>query len=80
MTITVQLFATFREFLPPEAANGPWVVELAAEQTVRDLLALLRLPDDLPRLVLVNGKYAESHAPLHEGDGVAIFPPLIGGR
>jgi sulfur carrier protein ThiS len=56
-----------------------WEVDVAANETVRDLLATLRLPNDVPRLVLVNGKHAADHELLCEGDHVTICPPLIGG-
>ena len=79
MTVTVRLFATFREFLPQEAINAGWEIDMAADETVRGLLATLQLPNDLPRLVLVNGRYAADHEPLCDGDHVAICPPLIGG-
>jgi molybdopterin converting factor small subunit len=80
MTVTVRLFATFREYLPPDARHVGRVMHIAAGATVRDLLVLLQIPDDLPRIVLVNGRYAAEHEPLHEDDHVAVFPPLIGGR
>jgi molybdopterin converting factor small subunit len=80
MTVTVRLFATFREFLPREATSAAWVVAIAANETVQSLLATLQLPEDLPRIVLVNGKYAMDHDPLYEGDHIAVFPPLIGGQ
>lgn len=79
MTVTVRLFATFREFLPQEATNAAWAVDIAADGTVGGLLATLQLPDDVPRLILINGTYAADHEPLVEGDQVAICPPLFGG-
>jgi molybdopterin converting factor small subunit len=80
MTVTVRLFATFRAFLPQEAMCTACAVDMAADDTVRDLVAALRLPADLPRIILVNGKHAAEGDLLCEGDQVAIFPPLIGGR
>jgi molybdopterin converting factor small subunit len=48
--------------------------------TVRGLLKALCVPDDLPRIVLVNGQYASEDSLLNAGDIVSVFPPLIGGR
>ena len=79
MTVTVRLFATFREFLPQQALGTAWEIDVAADETVQGLLATLRLPNELPRLVLVNGKHAADYELLCEGDHVAICPPLIGG-
>jgi molybdopterin converting factor small subunit len=40
----------------------------------------LGVPDDLPKIVLVNGQYASENSLLTDGDIVSVFPPLIGGR
>jgi molybdopterin converting factor small subunit len=38
------------------------------------------VPDDLPKIVLVNGQHASENSLLTDGDIVSVFPPLIGGR
>lgn len=78
MTVTFQLFATYRELLPQKSANAAWAVDIVTAETVRGLRAIRR-PNDAPRLVLVNGKYAADHEPLAEGDQGAVCPPLMGG-
>jgi sulfur-carrier protein len=80
MTITVKLFATFRDFSPQEAVNATFEAEVGAPETVRGLLNVLSLPEDLPRIVLVNGRQATEDSSLSAGDTVSIFPPLIGGH
>jgi molybdopterin converting factor small subunit len=47
--------------------------------TVQALLQALRVPNDLPRIILVNGRHASEDSFLRAGDVVAVFPPLIGG-
>jgi molybdopterin converting factor small subunit len=80
MTITVRLFATFREFSPKEAGNARFEVEVDEHESVQGLLTMLSLPEDLPRIVLVNGRQATEDSSLSAGDMVSIFPPLIGGQ
>jgi molybdopterin converting factor small subunit len=78
--VTVRLFATFRDFLPQHAVRSALRVDMEAPETVQALLTGLCIPDDLPRIVLVNGKYASDDSLLTDGDVVSVFPPLIGGR
>jgi molybdopterin converting factor small subunit len=39
----------------------------------------LRVPEDLAKIVLVNGQHASEDSFLTDGDIVTVFPPLIGG-
>ncbi|MBI3326050.1 MAG: MoaD/ThiS family protein [Nitrospinae bacterium] len=79
MKITVKLFATFREYLPKDAINAAFGTELEEERTVQELIKTLNLPEEIPKIVLVNGRQTEEDLALHEGDTVSIFPPLAGG-
>jgi molybdopterin converting factor small subunit len=80
VNITVKLFATFRDFLPEPAAHCTLGMDVEAHATVRNILTKLGVPDDLARIVLINGHYAAEDCRLCRGDVVSIFPPLIGGR
>jgi molybdopterin converting factor subunit 1 len=81
MRITIKLFARLREI----AGAGKLERELADGATVGDLLAALRA--EFPRLAdvtartitSVNQEFAAPDRPLHDGDEVAIFPPVSGG-
>ena len=52
---------------------------MSAGATVVDLLRALGIPDEMPRIVLVNGHDAGDEQPLASGDVVSAFPPLAGG-
>ena len=54
-------------------------MEFPAGATVGDLVQMLAIPDDLPRITLVNGRNAELDQRLLSGDVVTLFPPLAGG-
>ena len=81
MTVQVLFFGILKEFFDGDRD----VVELPESSTVADLLALLqsRDTDDLPLwkhiAVAVNREYAQLHTPLHDGDEVALLPPVSGG-
>ncbi len=81
MRVTIKLFARLREI----AGAGRLERELADGASVGDLLAALRA--EFPRLAdvtartitSVNQEFAAPDRPLHDGDEVAIFPPVSGG-
>lgn len=80
MKVTVKLFATFRELHPTKTAGSPLHIEANEHESVHGLITILRLPEELPRIILVNGLFVAEDSILHEGDVVSIFPPLIGGK
>ena len=55
-------------------------IDVHEPDTVRALMQALGVPDDLPKIVLVNGHHASEDSLLTDGDVVSVFPPLIGGR
>ncbi len=76
--VEVRLFATLAAYLPEGRGNAA-TIELSDGATVGDLIRLLGIPDDIPRITLVNSRDAESERPLVSGDVVSLFPPLSGG-
>ncbi len=84
MNITLKLFATLTDYLPPES-RYPNVTQLELDEgaTVGMVVEQKALPPKWVHLVLVNGKYIEpekraSHV-LQAGDVLAIWPPIAGG-
>ncbi len=84
MKITLKLFASLTDYLPP-AAKYTNIVELdiAPEVTIMQLVEQYRLPEKQVHLVLVNGTYIapelRASRTLCEGDVLAIWPPIAGG-
>lgn len=74
MNITVKLFATLRDF-------GPDIQEMSvpAGSTIEEVVQLLKLPEDIPLLKIVNGVHTDPEEILTEGDVLALFPPVGGG-
>jgi molybdopterin converting factor subunit 1 len=81
MRVTIKLFARLREI----AGASRLERELADGASVGDLLAVLhaefpRLADVTARIITsVNQEFATPDRLLHDGDEVAIFPPVSGG-
>ena len=77
MLVKVELHAVLRELLP----GGKGDVDLAGGATVTELLDQLKVDPELRELVTVNGdQIHDLSSPLSEGDTVAVFPAVAGGR
>ncbi len=84
MKITLKLFASLTDYLPPEARYTNVIeIDISPETTIGQLVARYRLPEKQVHLVLVNGVYIapaqRSSRTLVEGDALAIWPPIAGG-
>jgi molybdopterin converting factor small subunit len=77
--VEVRLYANLADHGPPGAREGAVRLALPAGATVADLLRWLRIPNELPCLLLVNGRDVEATARLSDGDVVSVLPPLAGG-
>ena len=74
MRVTIKLFATFRD--------GRFKVEerdLPEGSCVFDVLEPLNIKSEEIAICLLNGKDANEHNVLHDGDTLALFPPVGGG-
>lgn len=84
MQITLKLFATLTDFLPPDARRANQVtLDLPDGATPAQAYGPFGLPGKMVHLVLVNGRYIApeqraTHA-LRDGDVLAIWPPIAGG-
>lgn len=84
MNITLKLFASLTDYLPPESKYTNIVaLDIAPETTIGQLVDQYRLPAKQVHLVLVNGTYIapeqRASQTLAEGDVLAIWPPIAGG-
>ena len=84
MHITLKLFASLTDYLPPEARYTNIVqLEVAPEATISQIIEPFGLPPKMVHLVLINGRYIEPDKRLTqtlvEGDVLAIWPPIAGG-
>lgn len=84
MRITLKLYATLTDYLPPDA-RGANLMQLEAGEgaTIASILAPYGIPERLVHLVLVNGVYIPpdaraSHA-FRDADVLAVWPPIAGG-
>ena len=79
MQVEVHLFANLADYRPPGARGGAARVDVPDGVTLGELLRQLRIPDEVPRLLLVNGRDVDATERLNPDDVVTVLPPLVGG-
>jgi sulfur carrier protein len=79
MEIEVKLFATLRDYLPKGSGRFSCKMEIKGQTRVEDILTNLKIPEDIPKIILINGVHAKVDQVLNEGDVLSIFPPVAGG-
>jgi sulfur-carrier protein len=84
MKITLKLFASLTDYLPPDKKYSNMVeLEVSAGTTILQVIGPMALPEKMVHLVLVNGHYIAPEKRATEalvaGDVLAIWPPIAGG-
>ena len=80
MVVTVRLFAGMRTYLPdPGSSTGDFELPVEDDSTVRTVVQKLHIPDEIPKMVLVNRVYAGLDDALKDGDVVSVLQPIAGG-
>lgn len=79
MEIEVKLFATLRDYLPRGSGQFSCKVEIDSADTVRGVLEKLKIPEEMPKIILVNGVHSNLDRVLKFGDVLSVFPPVAGG-
>ena len=80
MNISVRFFALYKD----RAGIDNPTIELPEGATTSDLMDKLHsiypnLPSSTTALIAINYQYSEPNSVLHDGDEVAIIPPVSGG-
>jgi sulfur carrier protein len=79
MEIEVKLFATLRDYLPKGSGRFSCKMEVDSSTRVQDILSRLKIPEEVPKIILVNGVHGKREQILKEGDVLSVFPPVAGG-
>ncbi len=84
MNITLKLFASLTDYLPPDnRRSNIALLEVNEGASILQIIEPFGLPIKLVHLVLVNGHYINPEdrgsRKLVEGDVLAIWPPIAGG-
>jgi molybdopterin converting factor small subunit len=79
MEIEVKLFATLRDYLPKGSSRFSCRMVVEGPTRVQDILSRLKIPEQIPKIILINGVHGKKDQVLKEGDVLSIFPPVAGG-
>jgi sulfur-carrier protein len=83
MRVTLKLYATLSDRLPPGTQQNALILDVPEETTPAQLIEQHKLPLEMVHLVLRNGVYLNkderSRTSLKENDILAIWPPIAGG-
>jgi sulfur carrier protein ThiS len=84
MKITLKLFASLADRLPPGARSGHSIdLDVDAGATVLDVIRRQGIPEALCAIVLIDGTWVarpdRAKRALSEGEVLAIWPPVAGG-
>ena len=79
MEIEVKLFATLRDYLPKGSDRFSCKIEFEGPARVQDVLLRLNIPEEMPKIILINGVHGKKEQVLKEGDVLSVFPPVAGG-
>ena len=79
MKITVKLHGILRDYRPPEVKNDQFEIEVDEAAMVRQAVEHFSIPPKRVHAIFVNGESASVDTPLHQGDFVRLFPPVVGG-
>ncbi len=83
MQVTLKLFASLSQYLPPGSVEQQTIVEMADGGTAAGLVEQMALPEEYCFLVLRNGVFLTPEEReveiLADGDTIAIWPPVAGG-
>ena len=79
MEIEVKLFATLRDYLPKGSDRFSCKLKIDGKTRIEDVLLKLKIPEEIPKIILLNGVHAKKDQILKDGDVLSIFPPVAGG-
>jgi molybdopterin converting factor small subunit len=77
MKVQISMYATLKQYAP--GGRGNFELNLATGATIKTLIERLKIPQNVERVILVNGRHAGDGTRLADGDEVTVFPPIEGG-
>jgi len=80
ISVTVKIHYVFKKFLPHGMTGDPFDVSLENRTNLAQLLKdEIRLSEEIPTLILINGIHTNKNQRLKNGDRISIFSPMAGG-
>lgn len=77
MNIEVKLFPTLQKYSKIKSRNFSYQIKKGT--TVSEFLKELGIPEEVAKIIIVNGQRVEKNFVLKNGDRLSIFPLIAGG-
>ena len=77
MNITLKLYTVLREYLPGDLKDN--ILSIPDNSKVVAVINMLKIPDEVPKIILINGAQKKPESKLSDGDELSMFPPISGG-
>jgi len=77
MLIKIKGHADMRRYTAHLSSDGD--LEIPEGTTIATVLEMLKVPSELKKILIVNGRHSAYDYILKPGDTLAFFPPLEGG-
>ena len=77
MNITLKLYTVLREYLPWDLKDNTF--SIPDNSRVVDVINMLKIPDEVPKIILINGSQINPESEICDGDELSMFPPISGG-
>jgi sulfur carrier protein len=74
MKIELKLFVTLSQY-----GKEIQTVDLPERATVSDVIEMFKIPENMPKLNILNNVHVKRDHVLKDGDTLALFPPIAGG-
>jgi len=78
--VRVKLYATLVRYVEGIRAGQPISLNLPEGSTIRDVLTVLKIPEEEVKVAFVAGRACPWDTVLKDGDEVGIFSPIGGGK
>lgn len=81
ISVSVKIHHGFKKLLPAGMKTGdPFDLSVEDNTAVGDLIRdKIKLPSDMPKMILINGLHRKEQQTLKDGDKVSLFMPMAGG-
>ena len=80
INVNVMIYPSFlRRMAGRIGMDGRVALQIADGSSVFDVVRALDMPEDIVKVIIVNGRPARMTSPVADGDAVGLFPPLGGG-
>lgn len=77
--IELKLFVTLDKYFPKKNKGEKNLIEVKDNMSVDEFIKELRIPEDMVKLIFVNGKKKPFDYKLKNNDRLGLFPPVGGG-